>query len=391
MSNWAVKHINELGTISRGRSRHRPRDDKSLYGGEYPFVQTADVKASEFYLSKYSQTYNENGLAQSKLWKRGTLCITIAANIAETAILDIDACFPDSIVGFIPFDGEADVRFVKYSFDMLKKEMQLASLGATQDNFSVEKMLKFKFIVPDFNKQKRIADILSTYDDLIENNNRRIELLEKAAQELYKEWFVRFRFPNHDNTKFVNGLPEGWEIRQLDDIANLVMGQSPSSEFYNKEGIGLAFHQGVTNFNRRFPTHNVFCTQVKKTANIGDILLSVRAPVGRINIANDKIVIGRGLCAINHKRKHNTLLYYQLISYFHKEDIIGNGSIFNSVGKEELCKIKIISPRDEIINAFERLVENIDNQINTLDVKNQNLKKQRDLLLPRLMSGRLEV
>ena len=112
MGEWKIKRINQLGEISRGRSRHRPRDDKSLYGGEYPFVQTGDVKASEFYLIKYSQTYNEKGLAQSKLWKKGTLCITIAANIAETAILDIDACFPDSIVGFIPFDDEADVRFV---------------------------------------------------------------------------------------------------------------------------------------------------------------------------------------------------------------------------------------------------------------------------------------
>ena len=193
MGEWKVKRINELGKVSRGRSRHRPRDDKSLYGGVFPFVQTGDVKASEFYLSKYSQTYNEKGLAQSKLWNKGTLCITIAANIAETAILDIDACFPDSIVGFIPFDDKADVRFVKYSFDMLKKEMQLASLGATQDNFSVEKMLKFKFIVPDFNKQKRIADILSSYDDLIENNNRRIELLEKAAQEVSVSDFLTKR------------------------------------------------------------------------------------------------------------------------------------------------------------------------------------------------------
>ncbi|MEH7275928.1 restriction endonuclease subunit S, partial [Neobacillus vireti] len=98
--------LNELGTVSRGKSRHRPRDDKSLYGGKYPFIQTGDVKKANFYIRDFKQTYNEKGLAQSKLWNKGTLCITIAANIAETAILDIDACFPDSIVGFIPDENK---------------------------------------------------------------------------------------------------------------------------------------------------------------------------------------------------------------------------------------------------------------------------------------------
>ena len=259
MGEWKIRRINQLGEISRGRSRHRPRDDKSLYGGEYPFVQTGDVKASEFYLIKYSQTYNEKGLAQSKLWKKGTLCITIAANIAETAILDIDACFPDSIVGFIPFDDEADVRFVKYSFDMLKKEMQLASLGATQDNFSVEKMLKFKFIVPDFKKQKRVSDILSTYDNLIENNNRRVELLEKAAQELYKEWFVRFRFPNHENAKFVNGLPEGWEVKKVKSIVKrLPFGSLYKENELTDEGAVIVIDQSqkeYLGFHNNEPSH----------------------------------------------------------------------------------------------------------------------------------------
>ena len=116
---WPLKSIDELGHVSRGRSKHRPRDAEYLYGGLYPFIQTSDVKHSNLYITEYSQTYSDAGLAQSKLWKAGTLCITIAANIADTAILGIDACFPDSVIGFIPAPGKADARFIKYLFDAL--------------------------------------------------------------------------------------------------------------------------------------------------------------------------------------------------------------------------------------------------------------------------------
>jgi len=158
------------------------------------------------------------------LWKAGTLCITIAANIAETAILGIDACFPDSIVGFTPYEGISDVRYVKYYFDIYKKQMQAMSLGATQDNFSVDKMLKVKFILPDYTTQNCIADILSTYDDAIENNTRRIALLEKVARELYSEWFVRMRFPGYKSITFVNGLPKGWEVVPFGSLADIIDG-----------------------------------------------------------------------------------------------------------------------------------------------------------------------
>lgn len=250
-----------------------------------------------------------------------------------------------------------------------------------------------KYLVPDISlqTQQKIADILSTYDDLIENNNRRIELLEKTAENLYKEWFVRFRFPDYKKTKFENGLPKGWTVEKLSDMAKIQMGQSPKSEHYNENNIGLPFHQGVTNFNRRFPSHEVFCTDLKRIAEKGDILLSVRAPVGRINIANVRLIIGRGLCSIRHKTNNNTFLYYQLNQVFHKEDLIGNGAVFNSVGKEELYKVKVVSPDKNIIINFESIIRNIDDEINILEIKNQNLIKQRDLLLPRLMSGKLEI
>ena len=171
---WKKVRLDEMGTISRGRSKHRPRNDSILFGGLYPFIQTADVKKANLYITEYNETYSDIGLAQSKLWDKGTLCITIAANIAESAILEIDACFPDSVVGFIPHKGKSDLKFVKYLLDEFKVYMQQISKGTTQDNLSLEKLRRVKFNVPEYSMQVKIANILSTYDDLIENNNKRI-------------------------------------------------------------------------------------------------------------------------------------------------------------------------------------------------------------------------
>ncbi|MCA6433278.1 MAG: restriction endonuclease subunit S, partial [Cytophagales bacterium] len=133
--------LNDLGSVGRGKSKHRPRNDEALYNGPYPFVQTGDVKAANFYLNEYTQTYSELGLSQSKLWPKGTLLITIAANIGDTAILGIDACFPDSIVGFQPYEGVSDVRYVKYYLDFIKLELEAISRGTTQDNMILDKLL----------------------------------------------------------------------------------------------------------------------------------------------------------------------------------------------------------------------------------------------------------
>ncbi len=212
--NIQYKKLNELGFVGRGRSRHRPRNAPVLYGGNYPFIQTGDVKRANFYISEYTQTYNETGLAQSKLWQKGTLCITIAANIAETGILGIDACFPDSVIGFIPDPKISDVRFVKYCMETYKLQMQSISQGATQDNLSLEKLLSINFVIPLLQEQQQIAEILSAYDDLIETNNQRIATLEQLAQQIYKEWFVRMRFPGWGHTQSHHGLPENWERKK---------------------------------------------------------------------------------------------------------------------------------------------------------------------------------
>ncbi|QQE74006.1 restriction endonuclease subunit S [Brevibacillus composti] len=248
-------------------------------------------------------------------------------------------------------------------------------------------------LIPDFpySLQKRIADILSSYDDLIENNKRRIALLEESARLLYKEWFVHFRFPGHEHVKIIDGVPEGWRRSTLDQIAEIVMGQSPESKYYNETGDGLPFHQGVSDFGVRFPSNSIYCTIKNRTAEPGDILFSVRAPVGRINIAPELLVIGRGLSAIREKSGYQSFLFYQLKNHFFKEDIIGGGTIFASITKKALQEVNLLTPPVQLIEAFQRYVLPIDKQIEILHKSTDSLRKARDILLPRLMKGEIQL
>ncbi len=388
---WETKRLDELGSVARGKSKHRPRNHPSLYGGKYPFIQTAQVKAANMYINEYKQTYNENGLAQSKIWDSGTLCITIAANIADTAILTFPACFPDSIIGFIPFDEIADTRYIKYCFDTMQKKFKQISQGATQDNLSLEKLATIKFPAPPLEIQKRVADILSTYDALIENNEKQINLLEEAATRLYKEWFINLQFPNNETAEIVDGVPKGWKNHKLIDFAEIIMGQSPKSEFYNSKQQGLPFHQGVTNYGYRFVTDITYSTNYTRIGLADSILFSVRAPVGRLNITKNKIVIGRGLAAINHKNGLQSFLFYLLKNRFYKDDLIGNGAIYASITKDTLYNQEFLLPDINLANQFNSIAQDMDQRIANADRQINLLKQARDYLLPRLVNGEIEV
>jgi type I restriction enzyme, S subunit len=246
-------------------------------------------------------------------------------------------------------------------------------------------------ILPPIEEQKTISNVLSTYDDLIVNNTKRIAILEQMAEQIYKEWFVRMRFPGYENSKFVKGIPEGWEVETIGKTVNVLMGQSPKSEFYNQDGVGLPFHQGVGSYGDVFPNHDTYCSVKGRLANEGDILFSVRAPVGRLNIADRKLIIGRGLSAMKHKKGYNSFLFHFLRYQFSREDIIGNGAIFNSVGKDELNGFKYFEPSDSLIQVFEKIVKPIDAEVKNLYQQIDQLRTTRNLLLPRLISGKLSV
>ena len=248
-----------------------------------------------------------------------------------------------------------------------------------------------KVHVPPIDEQIAIRQVVALYDDLITTNQRRIALLEDAARRLYREWFVHLRFPGHESVPVKDGVPEGWAKLPLGDVAEITMGQSPESKYYNTDGDGLPFHQGVSDFGHRFVKHEAYTKQATRIAEAGDILCSVRAPVGRLNFTRDKIAIGRGLSAMRSRTGHQSLLFYQLDALFVEEDMIGGGAIFASVGKKELFGQLILQPSTSIATTFNRLVSDLDLQIENLDSQNQELAKARDLLLPKLMSGQLDV
>ena len=224
---------------------------------------------------------------------------------------------------------EYDNRYVGLvvESDEYKRFIQANIGGAAQPNANAQILTSFPILLPPLPTQRKIAAILSAYDDLIENNARRIAILEEMAQAIYREWFVHFRFPGHEQVAMVDSepgpIPEGWEVKRLEDICDLIVGQSPKSEFYNEEGDGLPFHQGVTDFGDLFPTTRRYCTVTKRVAEAGDILFSVRAPVGRINIADRKIVIGRGLHAIRSKTENQVFIFLQLRDKFYEGNYSG--------------------------------------------------------------------
>ena len=291
-------------------------------------------------------------------------------------------------------EGIADQNFVYYlsKSDLIVQTAINSYVGASGRQRADLKFIKNShFDLPSYDNQRKIAAMLSTYDDLIDTNRKQIVLLENMAEELYKEWFVRFRFPNWENTEFEKGIPTDWREVSLGSICKVVMGQSPKSEYYNENGVGLPFHQGVGTYGERFPISRTYCSIAGRTAYENDILFSVRAPVGRLNIANTKMIIGRGLSAFSSLEGYSDYLYYLLHYSFEREDIIGNGAIFNSVTKDELLGFKILYPSESILKRFNNLAKDFNTMIKALYDKNENLSLQKNSLLPRLMSGRLSV
>jgi type I restriction enzyme S subunit len=267
------------------------------------------------------------------------------------------------------------------------------AIGAAVPGINLGILKQLPVVLPPLPVQRRIARTLSAYDDLIENNLRRIRILEDISRTLYREWFVEFRFPGYENVRRVPSslgpVPEGWGVKLLHEACHLTMGQSPKSEFYNMKGDGQPLHQGVTDFGDRFPTDRLFCTAEGRMAETGDILFSVRAPVGRMNVADKKIILGRGLSAIRHRNGHQEFLWEQLRNRFTEDDMMGNGAIFAAVTKDDLRAIELLSPPESVVLSATAHFRPIYSQIATLTTQVTNLRRTRDLLLPRLLSGQI--
>ena len=291
-----------------------------------------------------------------------------------------------------------DPRFVSYWLrSPAFAEQAIATKSGTDmaDYINLRDQRRMSLLLPPLATQQRVATVLSAFDELIEINQRRIDLLEDLARSLYREWFVRFRFPGHEDATFVDSargeIPERWTVCRLDAIAAIVMGQSPRSEFYNEIGEGLPFHQGVADYGDLLPTHRKYCTLESRTADAMDLLCSVRAPVGRLNLADERLVIGRGLAAIRRVDDNQALLLEQLRSPLGEEDSLGSGTIFKAINKEQLGGLPIVEPTADIARAFELKARPMLDERVQRTLQNRQLAGTRDLLLPRLVTGRLDI
>lgn len=269
-------------------------------------------------------------------------------------------------------------------------------VGSAQQHFNVGAAKAMRIRLPNRASQDRIANVLLSLNSLIENNRRRVEVLEEMARSIYREWFVKFRYPGHEDVSLVDSdfgpIPEGWKVSPLGSIAEITMGQSPKSEFYNTNGVGKPFHQGVADFGSHFPRTRKWCTVEGRSASDGDVLISVRAPVGRINVADTNTTIGRGLAAVRAKNDRQELLLGHLRNAFAEEDAIGNdGAIFKSLGKAELASVPVMDAPAAVADAANNILSDNFTMIRALSQSARRLASLRDLLLPRLVTGQIDV
>jgi len=281
------------------------------------------------------------------------------------------------------------------------------------DYVSLTDQRRMKITLPPLPEQRAIARILGALDDKIELNRRMNHTLEEMARALFKSWFVDFdpvtakaegrvpfgmnaetasQFPAEFEDTEEGSIPKGWKVGTVGEAFDLTMGQSPPGETYNEIGDGIAFYQGRTDFGTRYPTPRVYCTAPTRFANPGDTLVSVRAPVGDVNIANEKCSIGRGLASIRHKSGSRSFTYYSMLFLKEEFDVFeGEGTLFGSISGEGFRNIKIVIPSPEIVAEFERKMRSVDQTIENNESQSKNLASIRDALLPKLLSGELRV
>ena len=389
--------LEQLGFVGRGKSKHRPRNDESLYGGDYPFIQTADVKKAELYIREYSQTYNEKGLAQSKLWPKGTLCLTIAANIADTAILDMEACFPDSIIGFIADETKVNVKYVKYFYSLFQRNLQKISQGAAQDNLNLEKLLMYPIPCPSLNVQNRIVGVLGTIDDLLVCNSDLIDRHKLMVEKLYHEWFINFKFPNHEQVEFFDGIPDGWTNVSLKEVistnpSTLKKGELDEILYVDISSVGQGKIESFTQYHIDDAPG-----RAKRKVQHGDVIWSCVRPNRKqyalIQNPQSNLIVSTGFTVLRPTKIPFTYLTALAASdnFCGYLTSVAQGAAYPAVTYKDFEDYEFLLPPKSLLDKFHEVVEPMYEQMHILQIQNQKLQDLKEILLPRLMSGELDV
>lgn len=346
---WEKRKLGEVAEIGRGKSKHRPRDAEFLYGGNFPFIQTGDIRKADLYLTEFTQTYSDAGLKQSKLWNENTLCITIAANIAETAILKIKACFPDSVIGLIPKENKTLVLFVKHLFDKFKIEIQNLSQGAAQDNLNQEKLSKIEFSFPEINEQEKIATFLSHIDERIISQKKIIDNLEYLMLGFREKIFSqKFRFKDDLGSDYLD-----WEESKLENICQKQSSNISANKIEDNFGNYIIYGaSGVLKKVDFYEEENDYISIVKDGAG-----------VGRLFFCEGKSSVLGTMEIIKPKPDVNVqFLFYQLSNIDFTKYVTGSTipHIYFKDYKNEKVKIPSIKEQTKIADFLSSIDEKIE-------------------------------
>lgn len=373
----------------------------SYYNGDIPWLNTNEVNFCNIYGT--NKTISEEGLRHSAAKYIPTNTVVVAmygVTAGKCAITKIPLTTNQACCNLIIDEEKADYRYVYYYLMMQSSHLNSLANGGAQQNLNSILIKKYKISLPSLPLQRRIASILSAYDNLIENNNRRIRLLEQMAENLYKEWFVRFRFPGHEKVEMENGLPKGWKISRVFDYGRIETGKTPPM---NKQ----EYYGGDFLFIKTPDMHgNMFVKETEETLSERGSQSQHKKllPIGSIMVS---CIGSGGVVAINAKLGHtnqqiNSIilsdienlewLYFTCKSLKPMIELFGaTGATMTNLSKGKFEKLKIIEPPKSLRKAYHIQTKSIFSAILHLDEQNQLLTRQRDLLLPRLMSGKIAV
>lgn len=411
-SEWRQTTLDHLGRIVTGKTP--PASGAGCFGGDIPFVTPKDFDGRRIILSteRYLTELGAEAVAGSRIPARAVMVSCIGSDMGKAAVAGRE-CVTNQQINSIVVESGDDPLFVYYELSTRKGEIQAAASGSAQPILNKSAFGQLDILMPPLPEQCAIAHILGTLDDKIELNRKMNETLEAMARAIFKSWFVDFDpvrakaeghqpigmdlataalFPDSFEDSELGKIPKGWKVGRLCDNFRIVMGQSPPGYSYNEIGEGIPFYQGRSDFGFRYPTRRVFCTSPARFADKGDSLISVRAPVGSINMAVERCCVGRGVAAIRHLGRSRSFTYYSskaLQPEFEKFEAMG--TVFGAMGKADLGGVTTVLPPESIVNLFEKIVSPFDQQIKVNEHQNLTLANLRDALLPKLMSGEIRI
>ena len=397
--------IGDLGSIVTGNTP--PRNRPELYGNHTPFIKATDISESEKYTYNPEEYYSEDGCNKyiKSLIPKGSTCVVTIGSIGKKMTMAHCDLFINQAMNAIIPNADYDNEYVYYAVKNILGNIKKLDSGTASGRENVSKSAFSKmeiWVEEELPIQHRIATILSRYDSLIENYQKQIKLLEESAQRLYKEWFIDLRFPGHENTKIVDGVPEGWERKKISDVCDTIGGGTPSTkvqEYYERGNINWVTPTDITKNNslclldtEKKITQEGLDHSSAKMLPVETILMTSRASVGYFGICDFEVCTNQGfISCVPFKKNFQMYLLYNLMTRVEEIRIKAGGSTYLEISKSVFRNFDIISPSDEILNSFQHKAHQILDKVRYLSKQIRHLTEARDRLLPKLMSGEIEV